>query len=77
MSKNNIYTTIQIKKEVNKHIKVFCKKYGVSASAITEFMWTNYISSSLYIKEVMTLAEPARSLLISSSISGSITLGLN
>lgn len=70
----NPYTTIQIKKELNVHIKNFCKKYKVNASTITELMWANYISSSAYLTEIMTIAEPARSQLVSSSMSGSITL---
>lgn len=71
-SKKNLYTTIQVKKEVNQHIKTFCKRYGVSAAKITELMWANYISSSLHIKEIISVSEPAHSLLISSSMSGSL-----
>jgi hypothetical protein len=75
MSNNkNIYTTIQVRRDFNGHIKEFCKKYGVNASKITELMWVNYISSSIYLKEVMSMAEPARSLLLSASMSGSITV---
>lgn len=71
MTPDNIYTTIQIKKSLNAHIKAFCRKYNVSASTITERMWSNYISSSSHLHEIMTLAEPARILLASASMSGS------
>ena len=76
MRPNNIYTTVQVRKDINKHIKAFCKKHNVSASSITEFMWTNYISSSLHLKEIMTFTEPAKVLLLSSSMSGSIVKSL-
>ena len=44
---NKEYTTIQVKKELNSHIKLFCQRTGLSASVITELMWNQYISSSL------------------------------
>lgn len=72
--KEHAYTTIQVTKTVNKYIKEFCKKHKVSASAITEMMWENYISSSVYIKEVMVMSEPAKSYLLSASMSGSISI---
>jgi len=65
--KNHGYTTIQIKKEVNEHIRSFCRKYGVNASTITELMWVNYISSSVYIKQVMTMDATAKRYLIEAS----------
>ena len=65
--KNHGYTTIQIKKEVNEHIRIFCKKYGVNASTITELMWANYISSSMYIKQIMTMDDTAKKYLIEAS----------
>jgi hypothetical protein len=65
--KNHGYTTIQVKKEVNEHIKTFCKKYNVSASAITELMWANYISSSIFIKKIMTMDDTAKHHLLEAS----------
>lgn len=65
--KTHGYTTIQVKKEVNEYIRSFCKKYGVNASAITELMWVNYISSSVYIKQVMTMDDSAKRHLIEAS----------
>jgi hypothetical protein len=65
--KNHGYTTVQIKKEVNEHIRSFCRKYNVNASAITELMWVNYISSSTYIKQVMTMDDTAKRYLIEAS----------
>ena len=70
----NLYTTIQITKDFNEHIKKYCKQHGVSASRITELMWVNYISSSNYLKEIMVMSDDARMHLISSSMSGSISL---
>lgn len=40
-------TTIQVSKEINKHIREFCKKHGLIASTLTEQHWVNYISSSM------------------------------
>ena len=78
---NHGYTTIQIRKEINVHIREFCKKYNVNASAITELMWTSYISSSLYITEVMSINPDAKKYLLNASydavfnsMSGSIIL---
>lgn len=68
------YTTIQVKKDVNKLIREFCVKYNVNASTITEMMWENYISSSQHIKEIMVMADTAKLYLISASMSGSIAL---
>ena len=49
MKKKNksIYTTIQIRKELHKHIKDVCKKHGLIASAVTENYWTQLVSSSM------------------------------
>jgi hypothetical protein len=40
------YTTVQITKEINTHIREFCKINGLIASTITEKLWSNFISSS-------------------------------
>lgn len=74
--RQHTYTTIQVTKEVNKHIKEFCKKYNVNASTITEAMWENFISSSLYIKQIMIMDETARQYLINASTgtTGSVTI---
>lgn len=48
MRKNkNDYTTIQVSKEINKHIREFCMKNGRIASTLTEQLWVHYISSSV------------------------------
>ena len=47
MAKIQQYTTIQITKELNEHIKIFCKEYGLVASKLTEKYWSNLISSSM------------------------------
>jgi hypothetical protein len=41
------YTTIQVSKEINKHIREFCIKNGRVASTLTEQLWVHYISSSV------------------------------
>jgi hypothetical protein len=41
------YTTIQISREISKHIRNFCKEQGVIASKMTENYWSNLISSSM------------------------------
>lgn len=41
------YTTVQITKEINNHIRHFCKDNGLVASSVTEMLWANYISSSV------------------------------
>jgi hypothetical protein len=41
------YTTIQITKEINKHIRLFCEKYSVMSGPLTETLWARHISSSL------------------------------
>ena len=41
------YTTVQITKEINTHIREFCKLNGLVISATTERLWSNYISSSM------------------------------
>jgi hypothetical protein len=45
--KNTQYTTIQVSKEVNKHIREFCKIHGLIASTITEQYWIGKISASM------------------------------
>lgn len=41
------YTTIQIRKDINTHIRKACKEYGWIASAITENYWVGLISASM------------------------------
>lgn len=43
----NKYTTIQVSKEINQHIREFCTKNGLIASTLTEGFWVRYISSSV------------------------------
>jgi len=45
--KKQPYTTIQITKEINHHIREFCKFHGFIAGTITEKLWSNFISSSM------------------------------
>jgi hypothetical protein len=45
--KNKQYTTIQISKEINKHIREFCDTHGLVASTVTEQYWIRFISSSV------------------------------
>jgi desulfoferrodoxin (superoxide reductase-like protein) len=45
--KKQPYTTIQVSKEINKHIREFCKIHGLVASTLTEQHWIRYISSSM------------------------------
>ena len=40
------YTTIQVSKEINQHIREFCVKNGLVAGTLTETLWVRYISSS-------------------------------
>jgi len=44
---NKEYTTIQIRKDINQHIKELCKEYGLKASTLTENYWVGLISSSM------------------------------
>lgn len=44
--KKNKYTTIQIRKEINEHIRKMCEERGWVASAVTEMYWLGLISSS-------------------------------
>jgi len=44
--KKQYYTTIQVSKEINKHIREFCIQKGLVASTLTERLWVHYISSS-------------------------------
>ena len=45
--KKTIYTTIQIRKELNEYIKRVCKEYGLVASTVTENYWSKIVSSSV------------------------------
>lgn len=45
--KENKYTTLQVRKEINDHIKNFCKANGLVAATITENYWIGLISSSM------------------------------
>jgi len=54
--KKNIYTTIQIRKEINEHIKNFCRRQGIVAATHTENFWIGLISSSVS-GSVFTLGE--------------------
>jgi hypothetical protein len=47
MNTDKKYTTIQVRKEINEHIREFCKKHGIVASTVTENYWTKLISGSL------------------------------
>lgn len=46
-NKKNQYTTIQVSKEINQHIRAFCDKHGLVASTLTEQHWIRYISASM------------------------------
>lgn len=46
-SKDPKYTTIQIRREINEHIRKFCKEHGIIASTITEKYWVGLISASM------------------------------
>jgi hypothetical protein len=41
------YTTIQVSKEINKHIRQFCIQNGLVAGTLTERLWVSYISASM------------------------------
>jgi len=45
--KKQPYTTIQVSKEINTHIREFCKVHGLIASTLTEQYWIGKISSSM------------------------------
>ena len=45
--KKQHYTTIQVSKEINRHIREFCKMHGLVASTLTEQHWVRYISASM------------------------------
>lgn len=47
IQKSSIYTTIQIRKDINKLIRKLCKERGLQASTITENFWVGLISSSM------------------------------
>jgi hypothetical protein len=42
-----MYTTIQIRKEINEHIRKVCKENGWVASTMTENFWISHISASM------------------------------
>ena len=46
-NKETKYTTIQIRKEINEHIRKFCVERGWVASTITEKYWLGLISASM------------------------------
>jgi len=64
------YTTLQITKEVNKHIRRFCTEHGVNASYITEKLWVHFISASLQIDVIVDLTPEVKSIMFN-EISGS------
>lgn len=41
------YTTMQIRKDINNHIRDLCREKGWVASVITERYWLSLISSSM------------------------------
>ena len=43
------YTTIQVTKDINTHIKKFCKEHGLVSAAITERLWLATLSGSIDI----------------------------
>ena len=45
--KKQKYTTIQVSKDINEHIRSLCEEYGLTASAVTERYWLSLISSSM------------------------------
>jgi len=45
--KQTKYTTIQIRKDINEHIRELCKQNGWIASTITEKYWVGLISASM------------------------------
>lgn len=44
---NKEYTTIQIRKDINNHIRELCKSCGWKAATVTENYWVGLISSSM------------------------------
>lgn len=45
--KDTKYTTIQIRKDINEHIRRICKDHGWIAATITERYWLGLISASM------------------------------
>jgi hypothetical protein len=41
------YTTIQVSKNINEHIRRICAEYGRTASSITERYWLSLITASM------------------------------
>lgn len=71
--KKNIYTTIQIKKDIGEAIRNFCVTHNFVASNITEKFWINYISSSIHHKDEM-LTDLIKNAFALPSMSGSLTI---
>jgi hypothetical protein len=46
-NKETKYTTIQIRKEINEHIRKFCVERGWVAATMTEKYWLGLISASM------------------------------
>ncbi len=67
------YTTLQITKEMNAHIRKFCRTHGVNASFITEKFWSSLISSSIQIGSVVDLTPEVKDVILN-EISGSTFL---
>lgn len=44
---NNIYTTMQVRRDINEAIRNLCKQRGWIASSITEKYWIGIISASM------------------------------
>ena len=44
---NSKYTTIQIRREINEHVRKLCKERGWLASTLTENYWLSEISASM------------------------------
>lgn len=47
IEKSSIYTTIQIRKDINQHIRKICREKGWLASTLTENYWIGLISASM------------------------------
>lgn len=45
--KKSTYTTIQVRRDINHHIRKLCKERGWLASTLTENFWLGLISSSV------------------------------
>jgi len=47
MNSGSKYTTVQIRKDINEHIRMLCREKGWIASVITEKYWLGLISASM------------------------------